>query len=128
MVALTFDGIFFIIIIFHCFRLNFRAAATVLSFYGAFTTSIKEKKNPARKEIFIVRRGQGHMQVSFYETAANCFSSFFCLFSLVVFALFTCLFVSFVFYDLSVVGFHVTPLKFKLKNYRSFRDFTFTMH
>ena len=89
---------------------------------------LKKKKNPARKEIFIVRRGQGHMQVSFYETAANCFSSFFCLFSLVVFALFTCLFVSFVFYDLSVVGFHVTPLKFKLRNYRSFRDFTFTMH
>ena len=69
--------------------------------------------------------------VSFYETAANCFSFFVCLFSLVVFALFTCLFVSFVcffFYDLSILGFHVTPLKFKLKNYRSFRDFTFTMH
>ena len=70
---------FFIIIIFHCFRLNFRAAATVLSFYGAFTT-IKEKKKTAQKYIFIVRRSQGHMQVNFivifYETAANCFSFF----------------------------------------------------
>ena len=124
MVALTFDGIFFIIIIFHCCRLNFRAAATVLSFYGAFTT-IKEKKTKtktAHKEIFIVRRSQGHMQVNFivsvYETAANCFSFLFFLFSLVVFALFTCLFVllvCFFFYDLSIVGFHLTPLKFKLK-------------
>ena len=33
--------------------------------------------------------------------------------------------------DLSVrpiAGFHMTSLKFKLKNYRSYRDFTFTMH
>ena len=27
-----------------------------------------------------------------------------------------------------IVGFHMTSLKFKLKNYRSYRDFTFTMH
>ena len=26
------------------------------------------------------------------------------------------------------VGFHMTSLKFKLKNYRSYRDFTFTMY
>ena len=124
MVALTFDGIFFIIIIFHCCRLNFRAAATVLSFYGAFTT-IKEKTKTktAHKEIFIVRRSQGHMQVnfilSFYETAANCFSFLFlfvfaCCFCFVyVLVCFIGLF--FFFYDLSIVGFHLTPLKFKLK-------------
>ena len=85
---MTFDGIFFIIIIFHCCRLNFRAAVTVLSFYGAFATikeknKNKNKKQTPHKEIFIVRRSQGHMQVtfivSFYETAANYFS-FFCLF------------------------------------------------
>ena len=28
----------------------------------------------------------------------------------------------------NIVGFHMTSLKFKLKNYRSYRDFTFTMH
>ena len=28
----------------------------------------------------------------------------------------------------AIVGFHMTSLKFKLKNYRSYRDFTFTMH
>ena len=27
-----------------------------------------------------------------------------------------------------IVGFHMTSLKFKLKNYRSYRGFTFTMH
>ena len=27
-----------------------------------------------------------------------------------------------------IVGFHMTSLKFKLKNYRFYRDFTFTMH
>ena len=27
-----------------------------------------------------------------------------------------------------IVGFHMTSLKYKLKNYRSYRDFTFTMH
>ena len=27
-----------------------------------------------------------------------------------------------------IVGFHMTSLKFKIKNYRSYRDFTFTMH
>ena len=27
-----------------------------------------------------------------------------------------------------IVGFHMTSLKFKLKNYLSYRDFTFTMH
>ena len=27
-----------------------------------------------------------------------------------------------------IVGFHMTSLKFKLKNYRSYRDFIFTMH
>ena len=27
-----------------------------------------------------------------------------------------------------VVGFHMTSLKFKLQNYRSYRDFTFTMY
>ena len=31
-------------------------------------------------------------------------------------------------FDESIVGFHMTSLKFKLKNYRSYRDFTFTMH
>ena len=30
--------------------------------------------------------------------------------------------------SLHIVGFHMTSLKFKLKNYRSYRDFTFTMH
>ena len=103
MVALTFDGMFFIIVIFHCCRLNFRAAATVLSFYGAFTTiKEKKKKKTAHKEIFIVRRSQGHMQVnfivSFYETAANYFSFFrlfvlACCFCFVyVFVCFICLF------------------------------------
>ena len=29
---------------------------------------------------------------------------------------------------LSIVGFHMTSLKFKLQNYRSYRDFTFTMY
>ena len=29
---------------------------------------------------------------------------------------------------LSIVGFHMTSLKFKLKNYRSYGDFIFTMH
>ena len=29
---------------------------------------------------------------------------------------------------LSIVGFHMASLKFRLKNYRSYRDFTFTMH
>ena len=71
-------------------------------------TKTKTKKQTPHKEIFIVRRSQGHMQVtfivSFYETAANYFSFFFCLFSLVVFALFTCLF-GFFFYDLSIVCF-----------------------
>ena len=28
----------------------------------------------------------------------------------------------------SAAGFHMTSLKFKLKNYRSYQDFTFTMH
>ena len=28
----------------------------------------------------------------------------------------------------NIVGLHMTSLKFKLKNYRSYRDFTFTMH
>ena len=28
----------------------------------------------------------------------------------------------------SIVGFHMTSLKFKLKNYRSYRDFAFTMN
>ena len=28
----------------------------------------------------------------------------------------------------TIVGFHMTSLKFKLKNYRSYQDFTFTMH
>ena len=28
----------------------------------------------------------------------------------------------------TIVGFHMTSLKFKLKNYRSYRDFTFTIH
>ena len=28
----------------------------------------------------------------------------------------------------AIVGFHMTSLKFKLQNYRSYRDFTFTMH
>ena len=135
-VALTFDGMFFIIIIFHCCRLNFRAAATVLSFYGAFTTiKEKKKKKTAHKEIFIVRRSQGHMQVnfivSFYETAANYFS-FFCLFVLACCFCFVYVFVCFIclFFFLRSLNcwFHVTPLKFKLKNYRSFRDFTFTMH
>ena len=28
----------------------------------------------------------------------------------------------------AIVGFHMTSLKFKLKNYQSYRDFTFTMH
>ena len=52
-VALTFDGMFFIIIIFHCCRLNFRAAATVLSFYGAFTTiKEKKKKNSAQRNFY----------------------------------------------------------------------------
>ena len=27
-----------------------------------------------------------------------------------------------------IVGFHMTSPKFKLKNYRSYRDFTFTVH
>ena len=27
-----------------------------------------------------------------------------------------------------VVGFHMTSLKFKLQNHRSYRDFTFTMY
>ena len=27
-----------------------------------------------------------------------------------------------------IVGFDMTSLKFKLKNYRSYQDFTFTMH
>ena len=27
-----------------------------------------------------------------------------------------------------IVGFHMTSLKFKLQNYRSYRDFTFTMY
>ena len=27
-----------------------------------------------------------------------------------------------------IVGFHMTSLRFKLNNYRSYRDFTFTMH
>ena len=27
-----------------------------------------------------------------------------------------------------IVGFHMTSLKFKLKNYRSYRDFTFTVY
>ena len=27
-----------------------------------------------------------------------------------------------------IVGFHMTSLKFKLKSYQSYRDFTFTMH
>ena len=27
-----------------------------------------------------------------------------------------------------IVGFHMTSLKFKLENYRSYRDFAFTMH
>ena len=27
-----------------------------------------------------------------------------------------------------IVGFHMMSLKYKLKNYRSYRDFTFTMH
>ena len=27
-----------------------------------------------------------------------------------------------------IVGFHMTSPKFRLKNYRSYRDFTFTMH
>ena len=31
-------------------------------------------------------------------------------------------------YNTPIVGFHMTSLKFKLKNYRSYRDFTFTMH
>ena len=30
--------------------------------------------------------------------------------------------------SLLIVGFHMTSLKFKLKNYRSYRDFTFTIH
>ena len=29
---------------------------------------------------------------------------------------------------LIIVGFHMTSLKFKLKNYRTYRDFTFTMN
>ena len=54
--------------------------------------------------------------VSFYETAANCFSFLFLsLVSLVVSALFTRLFVCFFFCDLSIVGFHMTSLKFKRK-------------
>ena len=28
----------------------------------------------------------------------------------------------------TIVGFHMTSLKFKLKNYWSYQDFTFTMH
>ena len=28
----------------------------------------------------------------------------------------------------TIVGFHMTSLKLKLKNYPSYRDFTFTMH
>ena len=31
-------------------------------------------------------------------------------------------------YTRTIVGFHMTSLKFKLKNYPSYRDFTFTMH
>ena len=30
--------------------------------------------------------------------------------------------------EVTIVCFHMTSLKFKLKNYRSNRDFTFTMH
>ena len=30
--------------------------------------------------------------------------------------------------QISIVGFHMTSEKLKLKNYRSYRDFTFTMH
>ena len=30
--------------------------------------------------------------------------------------------------DTAIVVFHMTSLKFKLKSYRSYRDFTFTMH
>ena len=83
----------------------------------------KTKTKTAHKEIFIVRRSQGHMQVnfvlSFYETAANCFSFlfFFCFRLLFLLCLRACLFYWFVFffYDLSIVGFHLTPLKFKLK-------------
>ena len=30
--------------------------------------------------------------------------------------------------EVSIVGFHMTSLKFRLKNYRSYREFTFTMH
>ena len=32
------------------------------------------------------------------------------------------------FFAAYIVGFHMTSLKIKLKNYRSYRDFTFTMH
>ena len=31
-------------------------------------------------------------------------------------------------YQVGIVGFHMTSLKFKLKYYRFYRDFTFTMH
>ena len=59
---------------------------------------------------------QVNFLVSFYETAANCFSFLFLfLVSLVVSALFTCLFVCFFFCDLSIVGFHMTSLTFKRK-------------
>ena len=37
-------------------------------------------------------------------------------------------FPSIVKFDESIVGFHMTSLKFKLKNYPSYRDFTFTTH
>ena len=30
--------------------------------------------------------------------------------------------------ELPIVGFHMTSLKFELKDYRSYRDFTFTVH
>ena len=33
-----------------------------------------------------------------------------------------------IFTDKPIVDFHITSLKLKLKNYRSYRDSTFTMH